>query len=367
MLTALGAVLAHLLTGQIERGSHKFTTKPWWRVPVTLVIVASSAWVAYASAFLWATSVRPGIVGLLAFVRSGGPAWVLAAPLLALATLAAAIMPAAGRYGLVMFLAFATFWLVLLALATFAPGATDVSWPELSSYFATNPALLLALITVWGDAAPLESPLIYGNMTYWGRVGVLRALTASAHRLGWAVSIPNGTGQFYTTGGYLGGKRDVQVVAGYSLQYDSMTFTGGGYWIKAQVNALRPIPGAMILRRRIHRDLAARATTGTVAGGPWPLRYYVMTPRPPSADWQTRFTQQIVRGRAYLGGRQPVVRVVRGGLLYARYNPFRMPRRYGEIERLAEWLIGLAALLEELAPDAPVAPPAPLDLLPPTR
>ncbi len=50
-----------------------------------------------------------------------------------------------------------------------------------------------------------------------------------------------------------------------------------------------------------------------------------------------------------------------------RFSPFRIARRYGEIEPLAEWLIGLAALLEELAPDVPAEPPAPLDLLPPTR
>jgi hypothetical protein len=44
-----------------------------------------------------------------------------------------------------------------------------------------------------------------------------------------------------------------------------------------------------------------------------------------------------------------------------------MAPRFGAIEPLADWLVGLATLLEELAPDAPVAPPAPLDLLPPTR
>jgi hypothetical protein len=107
-------------------------------------------------------------------------------------------------------------------------------------------------------------------------------------------------------------------------------------------------------------------STGVVGGGPLPYRFYVMTPRPPGVDWQSRFTQQLAAG-AYLRGAQAVVRVVRGGLQYSRYNPFRMPRRYGEIERLTEWLTGLAALLEELAPDDPVAPPAPLDLLPPTR
>ena len=109
------------------------------------------------------------------------------------------------------------------------------------------------------------------------------------------------------------------------------------------------------------------AVTGTVGGGLVRLRFTVMTSQPPSADWLNRYTQQIARGGAYLRSAQALVRVVRGGLMYSRFSPFRMARRFGEIEPLAEWLTGLATLLEELAPDAAAEPPAPLDLLPPTR
>jgi hypothetical protein len=361
------SVLTALLVGQVDRASNRPTTKPWWRVPITLIIVASSAWVAYASAYLWTTSARPGVVGLLAFLQRGAPAWVLAVPLVALATVAAAVLPVAGRYGLVLLLQATTFALTLAALATFAPGTTDTNWPAISSFLATLPAVLLAIVTALGDVAPLDSPLVYFNMTYWGRIGYLRALSRSARRLGWEVSTPIASGRVYATGGYLGGRRDAQVVSGYTMQTNTLTGAGAGYWVKVQINALHPTPGATITRQRIAKDLAARATTSTIASGLLPLRFYVLAAPPPSAEWRDRFSRQIARGAAYLRGPQTVVRVVRGGLLYTRFSPFRMARRFGEIEPLADWLTALAALLEELAPDVPTEPPAPLDPMPPTR
>jgi hypothetical protein len=361
------SVLTSLLIGQVDRASNRLTTRPWWRVPITLIIVAASAWVAFASAYLWTTSARPGVVGLLAFVRAGGPAWVLAAPALALATVFAAVLPAAGRYGLVLLFQAGTFALTLAALATFAPGTTTTNGPAISSFLVTLPAMLLAIVTALGDVAPLDSPLIYGNMTYWGRIGFLRALSHSARRLGWDLTTPSSSGKIYTTGGYLGGRREAQVVSGYTMQSSTLTGAGAGYWIKVQVNVLRPIPGATIKRQMRPLEPSIHAATGTVAGGLVPLRFTVMTSRPPSADWLNRYSQQIARGGAYLRSAQAAVRVVRGGLMYSSFSPFRMARRYGEIEPLAEWLTGLAALLEELAPDAPAEPPAPLDRQPPTR
>jgi hypothetical protein len=317
---------------------------------------------------LWTVETHPGVVGLLAFVRSGGPAWLLAVPAVALACAIAVVLPVAGRYGLALLLQMAIFALTLAGLAAFqGSGTSDVNGPAISSFLVTMPAMLLAIVTALADTPPLDSPLIYLNMTYWGRIGYLRALAHSAHRLGWDLATPSGTGRIYATSSYLGGRREAQIVSGYSLQSNSLSGAGAGYWIKVQINTLRPTFGVTISRQRVPAEITARATSGTVAGGPLPLRFHVMAPQPPSAEWQSRFTQQIAHGRAYLRGVQSAVRVVRGGLLYTRFSPFRMARRYGEIEPLADWLIGLAALLEELAPDAPVAPPAPLDLLPPAR
>jgi hypothetical protein len=344
-------LLTHLLVGQVDRASNRLTARPGWRVPITLFIIASAAWVAYASAYLWTNSAWPGVVGLL----------------VALGTVVAALLPIAGRYGLVLVLQFSTFVLSLVVLATFAPGPTDSNWPLVSSVLVTMPASILAIVTALGDVVPLDSPLVYCSVTYWGRTRCLRALERSARRLGWQISTPTGDGRVYTTGGYLGSRRDAQVVSGWNLTHPTRGLAGSGYWVKLQISLRRPTSGAIIGRQRLPKSFAARAITGKVQGGILPLRYSIISYRkPPGAEWQSRFTQQIAAGATYLRGVRDIVHVVPGGLRYAHFSPFSLARRYGEIEPLADWLASLATLLEELAPDAPVEPPAPLGLLPPS-
>ena len=50
-----------------------------------------------------------------------------------------------------------------------------------------------------------------------------------------------------------------------------------------------------------------------------------------------------------------------GGILYADFRMMRLPGRSGAIEPLVDWLVGIAALLEEIAPPVEEAAPSATD------
>ncbi len=355
---ALVILLTQIIMGQIESTSTRLTHKIWWRVPIYLIIIGSAVWVAVSSAFLWTSEAYPGIVGLAAFVRHGGPLWLLSIPLLALMTALAGSIPVAGRYGLVFLFQTATFVLTLNGLATFqANGHAALNIPAVSSFLVTLPAGLLSIVTALADNPPVDAPLAFFTFSYFGRLGHLRTLNATARRLGWDVEMPRWPALALTASGYYGSGRSVRVVSGAT--YTNYGPNGpAGYWYHVTVTSPRPLPGFSISRKPVPPELASDAVTGKVAGA---LNFYVMPQhgRPVSDAWMQRFVQQLTGGKRYLRMRRDSVSLTPGGLLYSHFNPFRLSPQSGQIEPLVDWLIGIATLLEEIAPEVEqVMPPS---------
>src|SRR5262245_15303513 len=109
-------MLADVITGQVESTSTRMTHKVWWRFIIYFVILAAALWVAVASAFLWTSESHPGVVGLVDFVRRGGPAWMLSIPLIAITIVIVGSLPVAGRYGPVLILQAAVFALLIAGM-----------------------------------------------------------------------------------------------------------------------------------------------------------------------------------------------------------------------------------------------------------
>jgi hypothetical protein len=365
-IALLSDILSDVITGQIESTSNQLTHKVWWRFPIYFIILGSALWVTIASAFLWMSESHPGIVGLLGFVRHGGPAWLLSIPVVALLIVIIGSLPIAGRYGPVFILQAALFWLVLLGMANFqGDGHSALNMAAVSSFLATIPATLLAIVTGLADTPPVASPLAYFTMIYIGRVHHLRGLLASARRLGWEVTGPEGGERAVTVGGYYGGRRTVRVVSGVSGMGNSAS--DQGYWFKVTVTSPSPLPSFQIARQKIPPYLASRAVTGTLAGGLRPLRFYIIPQydRPIPNEWVQRFTQQIARGMGFVRKLRESVQLTPGGILYTHFSMMSLPARSGDIEPLVDWLIGIASLLEEIAPTVEqVAPPATDDFAP---
>lgn len=352
-------ILSDVITGQVESTSDRLTHKVWWRFPIYVIIVGSAAWVAVASALLWQSESHPGVVGLIDFVGHGGPAWLLNIPLVAVLAVIAGSLPVAGRYGLALILQAALFALTLAGLATFqADGHSAVNLPAITSFIVTLPATLLALITALADVPPITSPLAYLTMNYMGRVGHLRRLLASAHRLGWATRGPEGKARALTIGGYYGdyaggysgARRSVRVVSGMSGMGEATT--DQGYWYKATVTSPSALPSFEITRKKLPPHIAARAVTGKLSGGTRPLQFYVIPPygRPIPDAWKERFARQVTAGKDFVRSARDGAQLTPGGILYSSFRMMRLPAKSGDIEPLVGWLAGIASLLEELAP-----------------
>lgn len=351
-------LLTQIMVGQIDNASTRFTHKVWWRIPIYLIIFGSAAWVAVASAFLWTSEAYPGIVGLLAFVRHGGPVWLLSIPLVALMTVLVGSIPVAGRYGLVFLLQTATFVLTLVGLATFqANGHAALNIAAVSSFLVTLPATLLAIVTALADNPSVDSPLAFFTFSYFGRLGHLRAVNATARSLGWEVEMPRQPALALTASGYYGSGRSVRVVSGAT--YPNYGPNGpAGYWYHVTVTSPSPLPGFGISRKRIPAEFVSHALTGQVAGS---LNFYVIPPygRHIPDAWTQRFAQQVASGRQFLRFGHNRVELTPGGLLYSHFNPFRLSAKSGHIEPLVDWLMGIATLLEAIAPEVEqVAHPA---------
>lgn len=357
---ALTMLLTQIIMGQVEGASNRMTQKVWWRFPIYFIILGSALWVTVASTFLWTSESHPGVVGLLDFVRHGGPAWLLSIPIVAMLVVFIGSLPVAGRYGPVFFLQAALFWLALLGMANFqGDGHSALNMAAVSSFLVTLPATLLAIVTGLADTPPVTSPFATFNMMYIGRIRHLRGLLASARRLGWESSGPEGIERSFTVGGYYGGRRAVRVVSGVSWQ--GVAATDQGYWFKVTVTSPSPLPSFQIARQKIPPYLARRAITGAVAGGLRPIQFYVIPQhnREIRDEWARRFAQHIARSAKYLRARRETVNLTPGGILYTSFRMMRLPAKSGEIEPLVDWLIDIVSLLEEIAPPVDeVAPPA---------
>lgn len=346
---ALVALLTQILVGQVDRTSSRLSHRVWWRVPIYLFVFGSAAWVAVSSAFLWTSKAHPGIKGVLDFVRHGGPLWLLGVPLVAFMIVLVGTIPAAGRYGLVLVLQTATFVLTLLGLAAFQEyGQTELNIEAVSSFLVTLPATLLTIVTALADNPPVDSPLAHFTFSYFGRLGHLRALNATARRLGWEVEMPRPISFALAASGYFGSGRSVRVLSG-ATYVSRGSSDPPGYWYNVTITSPRPFPGFGISRTKIPPEFAPYAITGKVSGT---FNFYVIPhngQRVP-ASWTQRFTQQVASGKGYLRTRYNRVEFALGGLHYTDFNPFRLSAKSGHIEPLVEWLIGIASMLEEVAP-----------------
>ena len=352
-------ILSDVITGQVESTSDRMTHKVWWRFPIYFIIIGSAAWVAIASAFLWESASHPGVVGLIDFARHGGPVWLLSIPVVAILTVIVGSLPVAGRYGLVLLLQVALFALTLAGLATFqADGHSAVNLPAITSFIVTLPAMLLALITALADVPPVTSPLAFLTMNYMGRVGHLRRLLASARRLGWETRGPEGKARALTIGGYYGGyagsytgmRRSVRVVSGVSGMGEATQ--DQGYWYKVTVTSPSPLPTFEITRKKLPSHIAARAVTANLTGGVLPLQFYIIPPhgRPISDAWKEGFARHVAAGKGFVRSARDGIQLTSGGILYSSFRMMRLPAKSGDIEPLVNWLVGIASLLEEIAP-----------------
>lgn len=356
-------LLTQIIMGRIERASNRMTHKVWWRFPIYFIIVASALWVAIASVFLWTSEAHPGIVGLLDFVRHGGPVWLLSIPVVAMLVVSIGSLPVAGRYGPLFFLQGALFWLTLLGAANLqGDGHSALNMAAVSSWLITLPVTLLVVLTALADTPPVTSPLAIFSVSYIGRVRHLRRLLASAQRFGWEVSGPEGSARAYTVSGYYGGRRNVRVVSGLTGYYGGAA-PDQGYWYKVTVTSPSPLPTFAIARKRISPYVSSHAVTGTIGGGLIPLRFYVV-PRygqRPREEWAQRFAQQVAAGKGFMRHVRDSVQLTPGGILYSSFRMMRLPAKSGEIEPLVDWLIGIASLLEEIAPTVEQVAPQPSD------
>jgi hypothetical protein len=357
LLQLLGAILSDVITGQVIGASDRLTRKVWWRFVIYFIILGAALWVAVASAFLWTSASHPGVVGLLDYVLRGGPAWLLSIPLVAVAIVVVGSLPVAGRYGPVFILQTALFVLILAGMASFqGDGHAALNVATVSSFLVTLPATLLAIVTGLADTPPVTSPLAYFHMMFIGRVRHLRGLLASARRLGWDVSGPEDKDRVFTTGGPYPGGRSVRVVSG--VAWREAAVTDQGYWFKVTVTSPRPLP-TFEITHKIPPSVVRRATTRMIGGGRKAPRFYVIPKydRPIADEWTERFARQVAGGRRFVGHRRAGVQLTAGGILYTYFRMMSLPVRSGAMEPLVDWLIGVAALLEEIAP--PVEDPAP--------
>jgi hypothetical protein len=311
-----------------------------------------------ASAFLWKTGAHPGIVGLLDYLRHGGPLWLLGIPIVALLIVLIGSLPVAGRYGPVFFLQAALMFLTIFGAANFQAnvrggGHAAVNMAAASSWLITLPVTLLVVLTALADTPPVTSPLALFNVSYIGRIRHLRGLLASAQRFGWEVSGPEGSAHTYTVSGYYGGRRTVRVVSGLTMYYGAVA-ADQGYWYKVTVTSPSPLPAFEIAHQRIAPYVAAHAMTGKLGGGLIPLRFYVIPPhgQQPREEWVRRFAQQAVSGKAFVRHARDSVQLTPGGILYSSFRMTHLPAKSGEIAPLVDWLIGIVSLLEEIAPPA---------------
>lgn len=350
-------LLTRIIMGRIEGASNRMTHRVWWRFPIYFIIAASALWVAVASAFLWKTAAHPGIVGLLDYVRHGGPIWLLSIPVVALLIVFIGSLPVAGRYGPVFFLQAALMFLTIFGAANFQAkqggGHAAVNLAAASSWLITLPVTLLVVITALADTPPVTSPLALFNVSYIGRIRHLRRLLASARRFGWEVSGPEGSAYAYTVSGYYGGRRTVRVVSGLTWDYGAVT-PDQGYWYEVTITSPSPLPTFEIAHQRISPYVAAHAVTGSFGGGLVPLRFYVIPPhgQQPREEWVRRFAQQVASGKGFVRRVRESVQVAPGGILYTSFRMTHLPAKSGEIAPLVDWLIGIASLLEEIAPPA---------------
>jgi hypothetical protein len=351
LIQLLSSIVSDIVTGKMESTSDRLTHKVWWRYPIYFIIVAAALWVAIASAFLWESASRPGVVGLLDFVGHGGPTWLLSIPVVALLLVIIGSLPVAGRYGLALVFQAALFWLVLVGMANFqADGHSALNLAAVSSFLVTIPAMLLALITALADAPPVTSPMAYLTMHYMGRVGHLRGLLASAKRLGWETRGPEGKARALTISGYSQDRHSVRVVSGVSAI--GVSTADQGYWYKVTISSPRPLPSFGILNGKLSPHIAARAITGALSNGQRPQWFYVIPQygRPLPDGWVERFARQVATGERYVRARRESAQLTSGGILYTSFRMMRLPAKSGEIEPLVDWLCGVAALLEEIAP-----------------
>ncbi len=365
-------LLTRIIMGRIEGASNRMTHNVWWRFPIYFIVVAAALWVALASAFLWKSGAHPGIVGLLDYVRHGGPIWLLSIPIVALLVVFIGSLPVAGRYGPVFFLQAALMALTLLGAANFQAnvrggGHAALNMAAASSWLITLPVTLLVVLATLADTPPVTSPLAIFNVSYIGRIRHLRGLLASAQRFGWEVNGPEGSAHAYTVSGYYGGRRNVRVVSGLTMYYGSAA-PDQGYWYRMTVTSPSLLPTFEIARKRISPYVASHAVTGKLGGGLIPLRFYVIPPhgQQPREEWVRRFAQQVAEGQGFVRHARDVVQLTPGGILYTSFRMTHLPAKSGEIEPLINWLSGIASLLEEVAPPVEMVTPPAADSLPQT-
>jgi hypothetical protein len=262
-------------------------------------------------------------------------------------------LPVAGRHGPVLLFQCALFALTLAGAAVFqrnGHGLFAVNMAVATSWLVTMPVTLLTLVAALADLPPISSPLAYPALHYMGRVGHLRGLLASAKRLGWETRGPEGKARALTISGYSQDCRSVRVVSGVSAI--GVSTADQGYWYKVTISSPRPLPSFGILNGKLSPHIAARAITGDLSNGQRPQWFYVIPQygRPLPDGWVERFARQVATGERYVRARRESAQLTSGGILYTSFRMMRLPAKSGEIEPLVDWLCGVAALLEEIAP-----------------
>lgn len=361
----IGAILRQLFESILDKGVESAGERAsvrYVRLFTWILSILLAAWIAVASALLWADERVPDAHGLVSFVQRGGDAWVLALPVVAALLVIWLLLPLAGRHSLSAALGFATFALTLGALVDFyGSGTVTIDLPTLFSFFASLLLVVGTLVLMVGDNAPLDSPRARLSLVYWGRLKHLGALREYGREHGYAVTGPGAPGSTLKVEGRYDAEHAVVITS--SWRFTVSTSASATYTLSAKMTSPRDIVAFRISYQRPAKNVANRvvlcATRGAngTDGRARPLYFYVVPDRayPIPGGFTERMAQLAEAGRPFLTAND-FARATPFGLRYThRSSSFGLSVRDAQMDPVLAWMRELVALLEPISPGAVAA------------
>lgn len=365
----LSSVLQNLLQSLFGEGIEKMgglSHNRAIRAICFIFVLASSVFIAVASAFFWTTARVLGVTGLWQYTQHGGGAgWLILLPAVAAVTALLTLAPLSGRFSLVATFSAATFALALASGAVFQGGGQyALNLVTTLSIIASIPLAIFALVLAVGDVPPIDAPLARFSLIYWGRLKHLRALRDLALAHGWSMRGPVGRQAALLLAGDYDPQHPVKVSSGTVFVLSSSASVT--YTLNTQMGSPRDILSFRIspepAPKQTQQQFQGRMVGGTseVARKPT-LYYYVLLESGQAlpATFLERMGQVAEAGRAFLPGKTDIVRATPFGLSYTRMTYRGLSARDADLEPLLRWMRELVALMEEVSPAKPGATPQP--------
>ena len=361
--------LLEWLLGEGIESAGDLRANRWVRGAAVTLLFLLSAGIAVASALFWTSQRHHGISGLWQWVQSGGPAWVLAAPVFAALTFLLLLVPGPGKFTPIAFSATAAFGFTLAALAAFQGGGTSVLDASAFASGAASIVLpLIALMLAMGDVPPLDAPLARVAMTYWGRRRHLLALRAWGKQRGWRITEPSGANNALILQGNYDPTHPVTATSSATIRMSqSNSF---GYALSVKIGSPYDIVAFRISADPPPTKARARVAAGKLRVGLGRTIHYYVVPLPthPLPDGFMERLAAVVDASRPRFGKLDFAHATPFGLRYTHKAGRSLTPRDADLEPLLGWMYTLCTLLEEVslrpasnaAPDdsAPGAPPS---------